>query len=354
MSIDCRLLVRAFLFNIAVQSRSPLIVSTAILATLLASCTTSDPLPNANQAEKSGRYLVGEIPAIPGPKRVVAVGKFSTVSSFSQNFGDWDLGGGVAAMLVSALMESDRFILVERAAIEQLTAERDLAKKQTNSAGDIVASAEIMGAQFLVLGEITEFGGSDKGRGFKLGLAGLPGGMQTGLGPEFSTGRVAMAVRVVDIATGQIVRNIAVAEKVTATTMDVSLSKETLSVGSNSFNKTPLGEACRRGLTKIVATLAQEAAREPWIGRVVDVESDSIVINAGSSSGVRSGDIFRIFRIAKVFTDPVTGQVLGGSKEDVGDVNISSVEARIASGKFTSSGTQTPSRGDHVASRSGR
>lgn len=158
-----------------------------------------------------------------------------------------------------------------------------------------------------------------------------------------------MAVRVVDVVTGQIVRNIPVVEKVSARNTDFYVSKEMLLLGSNSFNKTPLGEACRRALTRVVATLAQEAAREPWVGRVVEVEGANVFINAGSKAGLKLGDKFRIFRIGKVLTDPVTGQELSRREQDVGRVEISSVEPRLATGTFSAAGDEAPVRGDYVA-----
>ncbi|MEO5959156.1 MAG: CsgG/HfaB family protein [Opitutaceae bacterium] len=318
---------------------------------VLASCVAADK-PLAKKAAATGepvRYLVGEIPAIPGPKRVVAVGKFEALGSFESSFGSWDVGGGLAAMLVSALAESERFILVERTALEQVVAEKGLAKAQAEAAGTAAPAGTVTAAQFLLLGAITEFGGSEKGSGFSIGIGNLPGGMQGGLGPQFTKGRVVMAVRVVDTATGQIKRNLAVAEKVTATTVDVNVSKEGFSLGSNSFNKTPLGEACRRALTKIVTALAEDAAREPWVGRIVELEGEKLFINAGASSGLKTGDTFRVFRIAKVFTDPATNAVIGRREQPLGQIRIANVEPLLASGVFTAAGDEMPVRGDFVA-----
>lgn len=298
------------------------------------------------------RYLVGEIPAIPGPKRVVAVGKFEALGSFASSFGSWDLGGGLAAMLISALAESERFILVERAALDQVVAEKGLAKAQAEAAGTATSTGTVTGAQFLLLGAITKFGSSDKGSGFSIGIGNLPGGMQGGLGPQFTKGRVTMAVRVIDTTTGQIKRNIAVAEKVTATTVDVTVSKEGLSLGTTSFNKTPLGEACRRALTKIVTALAVEAAREPWVGRIVELEGTNLFINAGASSRLKTGDTFRVFRITKVFTDPATNAVIGQRELPLGQIAVTTVEPQLSSGVFTAAGDERPVRGDFVATQS--
>jgi curli biogenesis system outer membrane secretion channel CsgG len=56
--------------------------------------------------------LTGKVPAVKGPKRVVAVARFDAVGSFTAVYGNWDVGGGLEAMLITALMESGRFIVV--------------------------------------------------------------------------------------------------------------------------------------------------------------------------------------------------------------------------------------------------
>jgi hypothetical protein len=71
--------------------------------------------PAVGAAPEAGQILTATIPASAGPRRVVAVSKFTTIGSFTANYGDWDIGGGLAAMLVSALKESGSFIVVERA-----------------------------------------------------------------------------------------------------------------------------------------------------------------------------------------------------------------------------------------------
>ena len=47
-----------------------------------------------------------------GPKKRIAVAKFDTIGSFSAEYGTWDIGGGLAAQLTTALVESGQFIVV--------------------------------------------------------------------------------------------------------------------------------------------------------------------------------------------------------------------------------------------------
>ncbi len=43
------------------------------------------------------------------------VGKFDTTGAFTQNYEEWDVRGGLAAMLTIALMESKQLIVLGRA-----------------------------------------------------------------------------------------------------------------------------------------------------------------------------------------------------------------------------------------------
>ena len=69
------------------------------------------------ESEEPQSYLIEPVREISGPKRTVTVGGFQSTGAFVAKYGDWDVGGGLAAMLTSALVDSDRFIVVERAAI---------------------------------------------------------------------------------------------------------------------------------------------------------------------------------------------------------------------------------------------
>src|SRR5689334_18266173 len=65
------------------------------------------------------KVLTAPVKPLAGPRRVVAVGKFDCIGSFRQNFGDWDIGGGMSAMLATALLECEQFVVVERAYLSQ-------------------------------------------------------------------------------------------------------------------------------------------------------------------------------------------------------------------------------------------
>lgn len=122
-------------------------------------CASSPAAPEANRANATPapepvpeKILVDAIKPLAGPKRVVAVGKFDCIGSFRQNFGDWDIGGGISAMLASALSESEQFIVVERSYLSQVLSEQELKNQRAVAETTGPQLGQLTGVQLLVYG----------------------------------------------------------------------------------------------------------------------------------------------------------------------------------------------------------
>jgi curli biogenesis system outer membrane secretion channel CsgG len=305
----------------------------------------------AGTADKPQTMLTRAVPAVPGPKRVVSVGKFDSIGAFNAKYGEWDIGGGLSAMLTTALAESGRFIVVERAQLRQLTTEQELKAAGVTNPETGPELGKLAGVQFLIFGAVTEFGADDRGGGFSFG--GARGGsnpLSAALSSQSASGAVALDVRIVDASTGQVTEVYKVKEPLESSGFDLSLGAKGMSLGSNQFLRTPLGEAVRRAITQVVDRLVAEAGRRPWLGLVVEVNEKEAVINAGTNSGLKPGDRFVIERIGRKMTDPATGEVLSVRKQEVAFFEVTSVEERIAIGKFESLANEPPRRGDSVTS----
>lgn len=299
----------------------------------------------------SNGILTGPIPEVRGPKRAVAVGKFTATGAFTSKYGSWDIGGGLGAMLTSALVESKRFVVLERSQVQQVLSEQQLKGSGVVSKTTGPDLGNLTGVQYFIYGAVTEFGVDDEGGGFGVGGAagGVLGGLLSGaVSHQSSSGKVAMDIRVVDATTGRVLEVQRVEEPVESSGIDLSVGYDGLNLGGNKFWKTPLGEACRRALTRAVQNIAREADGKPWAGQVVDYDSGVIYINAGQRSGIKSGDSFMVERIVKKLTDPATGEVLSLRKSPLGVVKVDMVEPKISAGKFTPIDVQPPKRGDLV------
>jgi curli biogenesis system outer membrane secretion channel CsgG len=271
----------------------------------------------------------------------VAVAPFALPPDFMADPGAAGLGSGLAAMLTTALVESQRFVVVERPALDALPLP-----------GSALVVPEVEGPragglhphQLLLIGTVTEFTQSARESGFTLGL-GL-GSARVGLSPQTVTGRVALDIRAVDPATGQVVAAYSVRESFKAKGVSASLERGELSLGRSHLARTPVGEAARRAVQAAVARLSEALAGREWSGRVVDVEEGEVAINAGTAAGIRVGDRFLLYRTTRVLTDPVTGQVLGARRRVIGRLQVTAVEPQVAFGTVAGGAESLPQRGD--------
>jgi curli biogenesis system outer membrane secretion channel CsgG len=287
-------------------------------------------------------------PVLSGPKRTIAVGNFDAVGSFVEEYGQWDVGGGLAAMLTTALIQSNQFVVVERAQLTEILAEQGLAYDGLVTAETGAAVGRLSGAQLFVYGAVTEFNASEGRSGGSLGVSvpGLPlrlGGSSTKI-----TGTVAMDIRVVDATTGQVLESHPIHVALEASGSSFTGSFSGISLGSEEFEQTPLGEASREAIQLAVTAITGTASQKAWQGQVVDFDGENIYINAGSVSGVKAGDRFMVERVAQVMTDPSTGEVLFVRKDEMGTVILIQVMERISIGSFSGFGELWPERGDFV------
>ncbi len=309
---------------------------------------TATPQAQAGQAPVG--VLQGEVPRIPGPKRTIAVGKFDAIGAFTAQYGSWDIGGGLSAMLASALRESNRFIVMERANLSQILSEQEL-----QGAGLVAGSSgpqlgKVIGVQLMVFGSVTEFGARDSGGGFSIGISGGSFGipLSGAISPQSTSGKVAMDIRVVNTSTTEVVQSFTVAEGISGKAMNLSVGYSGLSFGSNSFNKTPLGEASRRMINAAVRQIALAAGNIAWTGQVIEFDGAEVYINAGADTGLKAGDMFMIERTTKTFTDPATGKVLGTRRRELGILQLTGVEPKLSYGTFNPLSETVPKRGDTV------
>jgi len=331
----------------------------AVLAVAASCCladfTAADSTSNdgvITQMPAAPGVLTDKVPAVKGPKRVVAVARFDAVGSFTSVYGNWDVGGGLESMLITALMESGRFIVVERAQIQPILAEQQMKQQGLVNPTTGPATGNITGVHAFIIGSVTEFGAADKGGGFSLGAGGsggVLGGVMGGLSQQSQSGKVTIEVRYVNATTTQIMDTVTISEDIESSSWSVNAGYKGVSLGTNKFYNTPLGEATRRCITRAVQQLASELNNVPWTGLVVDYDGTDLYINAGSSSGMKAGDKLVIERIAKTLTDPATGEVLKIQKQKIGLITLTSVDEKISSGSFQPLDISKPQRGDLVS-----
>jgi curli biogenesis system outer membrane secretion channel CsgG len=141
------------------QIRTIPLLATVALLSVLGGCATesSRSLPVA-KVESAGMPYVGV-------RTLIAVGKFDNRSSYMRGiFSDGvdRLGGQAKTILISHLQQTNRFNVLDRDNMEEIRQEAALKKQAQN----------LKGADFVVTGDVTEFGRKEVGDHQLFGLLG--------------------------------------------------------------------------------------------------------------------------------------------------------------------------------------
>ncbi len=278
----------------------------------------------------------------PGVKKRIAVAKFDAVGASAAHFTGWDIGGGLAAQLTTALVESGRFVVVERAVLSEILREQQLGTQRLTPRETAAQVGKLIGAQMLIVGSVTEFEQAEKGGGLGIGFGGRSVGL--GLGGQAVEGHVGMDVRLVDTTTGQVLISKRVEARVPASDVSLKITARDVNFGGEAFNKTPLGQAARQAIEEAVALIIREMEVVPWTGRVADLLGDRVLVNAGRDMNLRSGMVLVVSGIVKEVTDPATGASLGVIEAPLGEIQIEKVQEKFSVARLLSG--SMPKRGD--------
>jgi len=72
-------------------------------------------------------------------------------------------------------------------------------------------------------------------------------------------------------------------------------------------------------------------------GYVVKVDSSTVYLDWGKTSGVSAGDQFKVYRAGEPLKHPVTGEVLGQTEVDLGQGMVDHIDEKFSSGKLMQS-----------------
>ena len=221
---------------------------------------------------RGGAGLLEPSPLLPysGPRARIAVARFADKTAK----GYASIGEGMSAMFVTALVGSDRYIVLERDIIDDVIAEQDLGTGGSILPGTEAPAGEIEGAELLLTGAVTEFepekfglGGGIVGLGTLITTAALHEKYNTPVAAAaFTESHIALDVRVVDVATSRIVASVSVE----ATGQDwggfvaaeVGGGKTRLPFALGSFKKAATEKAIRKAVDLAVAAVTLQFPHE--------------------------------------------------------------------------------------------
>lgn len=258
-----------------------------------------------------------------GPKKRIAVIDFEVKVPRAHR----KIGSGMAEMLITALHETGEFVVVERKAISDMIKEQDLGEAGRVRKETAAKIGDILGAQVLVRGAVTEF--EEKvSRG---GVGGVLLKKKTGAGLTTTSAYVACDIRMYDATTGVILE--ATTKEAKARSVGVVLAGVLGTgniLGGGFSTKTPLGKATRGCIDEIVNAIVDRMETVPWQASIVKVSDGNVYINVGTEAGVKKGEVFEVYRVGEELIDPETGLSLGAEESYAGKIKIGKADKKYA------------------------
>jgi curli biogenesis system outer membrane secretion channel CsgG len=257
-------------------------------------------------------------------------------------------------MLTTRLAQQGKVVIVERAKINNLMAEQDRNASNRVKQGSGARVGQISGADGLLTGDIIIFGRDDKK--MKASGGGIIGRGIGAIGAmkEEDKAVVAISYRLVDAETSEVIatgeaRGESARKSKGFGALGGALGKGIAGVEvdmtSSNFAQTIIGEATQDCVNKladilITQTEGMKKTARPVEARVADVAGNSLVISAGANDGVSTGDVFEILRILREVRDPVTKEVLDTVTDKVGEMTITNVRDKVATGSYAGQATK--------------
>ena len=298
--------------------------ASAMVHTALAT-TLDDP---SGLTDANVRAALEELPC-PTPRTRVAIYGFYATGKLGSYEG-YNIGDGLAAQLATELTRTGCFVVLDRTGLSNVLREQELALAGVVRSETGPRPGGVLGAEVLIKGTVTEFEASKRGRGINLGLAlpNAPVGMR--LGRNGSMAHVGLDIAVVNATTGEVMHAHRVQADSAAGGWTVGLDHRRGSVGGDSFRKSPLGIAARNALGKAIVHIAEDLSGVPWRGQIIDSIDGQVFVNAGRSSGVEVGTVYRVSKVLRTLVDPATGLVLDTLEREIGALRITAVHAKYS------------------------
>jgi curli biogenesis system outer membrane secretion channel CsgG len=257
----------------------------------------------------------------------------------------WKIGEGLAEMLTSELSKTGQFIVVERQALGDIVKEQELGQSGLIRGETAARTGQILGAQIVVRGAVTEFEerASGGGAGIRFPRFGAEGSV--------SNAHVAVDIRLIDASTGQVIASHNAAKSAPSAGGGIGARVGTVTFGGDAFFQTPLGQATRAAMQDALQFIMATAFKAvvPSFS-IVKVEGQSAFINAGVNSNVRVGDVFMVYSKGEDLVDQDTGLKLGSDVRMVGSIQVTNVQEKFSIGTIRG-GAGAMKRGDLVKVR---
>ncbi|MGH2608137.1 MAG: CsgG/HfaB family protein [Tepidiformaceae bacterium] len=210
----------------------------------------------------------------PGPRRRVAVMPFDYTPVNQEAAAllspETDFGKGLAAILVTELVENGTYVVLEREQLDRVLAEQNLQQSGRVDSATAVRVGQLLGVEAIVVGTVTRLAQEEQESGVSSGISVGPVGIG---GVKRKTRKVVMVTeaRLVSIATSEIVAAVTGVGEASRSTTTVQGDAQLFGVrragavdmGTTEFQGSLVGEAVYATADKLATLLAAQAGRIP-------------------------------------------------------------------------------------------
>jgi curli biogenesis system outer membrane secretion channel CsgG len=238
-----------------------------------------------------------------GLKRRIGVVEFENKAPYAQA----RIGQTATDILITELVKSGKFIVVERDKMDKILQEQKLGQSGAIDPNTAARVGKILGLNAIVTGSISQFGVKSEGKDFLISQS------------KQQIVECTVDIRVVDTETGQVL--LADSGK----GVSRKASGKFLGMGNQSkYDETLEGEALRAAIVKFVDNIISQVNKKQWSCLVAAVKSGNVYLNAGQEAGLQLGQKLDVFSQGAEILDPSSGIVLGREEEKIGTLKVAS------------------------------
>jgi len=263
-----------------------------LLMALLPSCATIErpevkAIKEKPKISKSIQQEKSSIGAKKGLKRKVAIARFTNETKYGQSFfideKNDRIGKQAVDILSSKLVETEKFVLLERADLDKIIKELNMENYEP---------LKNM-ADYLIVGSVTEFGRKDQG---KVGIF------------SRTKRQIAFAkvhVRLIEVRTGQILYS----EEGEGEAF--SEAGTVFGVGERAGYDSAINDkALDAVITNLASNIIENLLDRPWRSYILSFEEGKLIIAGGKSQNISNGDIFQVIQEGKKVKNPQTNMMI--------------------------------------------
>lgn len=270
-------------------------------AASLSACATPQAPPKSIAAPPVPQAVREQAfhPTQPVLKRKIAIGRFSNSTNYGRALlmdGQKDpLAEQAADMLMTRLVDTGQFIVLERGDLDAVKAEAEITGN----------GSQLVGADALIVGSVTQFGRQTEG--------------QTGFlsSTKKQTAAATVEIRLVDPRTG-----VAFFSTTGSGTAAVEAG-EVAGFGSRAaYDSTLTDKAIGAAISDLTANVIQKLQERPWTTDILDVTGGQVQISGGARQGLKIGDEFVVETKGKTVTSGQSGLPITLPGTQVGRIKV--------------------------------